>query len=131
MSKYPLARWSVSEEKLGASVWTRKISEGEGGGYYLYGWKRGTTQITVEELVEGVTKEERQWPVGKRSKYVTVDVIDIPESVRRPNDPHGQESEVAYLMFVDMKLRFGEIAEWILYGNDGKPVWFHHEVTGQ
>lgn len=129
MNKYPMARWSVSPGSVGASVWTRKLAEGEGGGYYLYRWGRNTNTIVVEELVQGTTKDERQWPVNKRSMYVQVGVISAPDGVHEL-DQRGQEIEVARIVFADMQDRFGEIAEWITYDTFGNPVWFHTEVVG-
>ncbi|MER6605719.1 hypothetical protein ABT282_07335 [Streptomyces sp. NPDC000927] len=124
MNRYPMARWSLSDVSVGASVWTRKVPEGEGGGYYLYAWGRGSDLITLKELVQGTTKKERRWPEGKRSMYVTLDEIPVRESVQ------GEEIGVARIIYADMRNRFGGISEWVTYGNDGKPVWFHDEVTG-
>jgi hypothetical protein len=122
---YPLGRWSLSDTSVGASVWTKEVPEGEGGGYYLYTWKRGADAVTVEELVEGTTKQERGR--DKRSEYVHVGEIPVPpmDSTRRDRD-----LAVARLIYKDMGDRFDSIAEWIPYGTDGRPVWFHDTVTG-
>lgn len=128
MSRYPKARWSVGAETLGVSVWTRKVPEGGGGGYYLYTWERTTDRITLEELVEGATRTERR--AGTRSAYVTLAVLPVPrEALRLKGDE--REVAVARLIHADLRERFGEIAEWIPYGGDGKPIWFHPAVTGR
>jgi hypothetical protein len=127
MSKYPKARWSAGCTSVGASVWTRQVPEGSGGGYYLYDWIQGADRITLEELAEGTTRTERR--AGKRSVYITLGEIPVPDSVRR-QDRRGREIGVAWIMYADMRQRFGKIAEWIPYGNDGKPVWFHKDVVG-
>lgn len=129
MGRYPKARWSVSEGSVGASVWTRQIPEGSGGGYYLYEWARGDLSITVQELVEGTTMLERQWPVSKRSSYAELRRIEVPAEVLDA-DARAQEEAVARLIFADMQKRFEEIQEWITYGSDGQPIWFHETVTG-
>ena len=126
MTDYPLGRWFVNDTSVGASIHTRKIPEGEGGGYYLYGWKRGAPQITVDELVEGTTREERR--DGARSAYATLESIPVPEELHG-QDARQQELSVARLIHAAMIKRFGAIAEWITYGSDGRPVWFHTEVV--
>lgn len=122
--EYPLARWSLSENGIGASLWTREIPEGSGGGYYLYGWQRGSSVITLEELTEGATERERR--NGKRSVYVTLGTIPVPDSIRGQGR-RDQEKEIARLILADAQ-QFGNIAEWIPYGSDGKAVWFHDEI---
>lgn len=129
MSGYPMARWWVSPTSLGASVWTKKIERGGGGGYYLYGWECGSPLVTVEELLEAATTEELKRPVAKRSTYVQVGTVAVPRAVHEL-EWQGQEIEIARLIFADARERFGEIAEWITYDNLGKPVWFHSEVVG-
>lgn len=128
MSGYPKARWSVSGKSVGASVWTRRLKEGEGGGYYLYVWKRGAETVELTERVQGTTQDERQWPVNKRSVYVACGTLSVPPAARE-RDVRDQERAVATLIYADMRKRFGEIAEWIPYDNSGKAVWFHKEVT--
>ena len=128
MSNYPLGRWSPDDTSIGASVWKREIPEGEGGGYYLYKWQRGASVLTVEELVEGVTKRERHR--GERSRYVQVGSIPIPPEVAAL-DRAGQELGVARIMYADMRKRFGGIAEWITYDNAGRAVWFHDKVIAE
>lgn len=128
MNGYPKARWSPGEGSLMASVWTRNLAEGEGGGYYLYTWQRGTSQISLEELAEGTTRSERR--AGLRSRYVTLAVLEVPDSVSGL-ERADQEIAVARIIHADLRERFGEMAEWIDYGGDGKPVWFHESVTGQ
>lgn len=129
MSRYPKARWSTGETSMGASVWTRQIPEASGGGYYLYEWARGAASIAVRELLQAATKEERQWPVGKRSTYAELDHIAVPAEVLRA-DVREQEETIARLIYADMQERFEEIQEWITYGSDGQPIWFHETVTG-
>lgn len=124
-----MGRWSPSDIKVGAMVWTRRLSEGEGGGYYLYSWQRGARQATVEELVEGTTKLEREQQ-GKRSRYVTVGSVSISAEVAAL-DKRGQELGVARLLYADMRERFGGITEWITHDNFGRPVWFHHKVISE
>lgn len=130
MSTYPKARWSVSTASVGASVWTRKLEDraGEGGGYYLYKWDRTSSVILLEELVSAAGKEARQWPYGERSDYVTVDTIPVTAAMLE-QDETGRELYAAQIIHADMMERFGPMAEWIGYGNDGKPVWFHQLVT--
>lgn len=132
MPKYPHGRWSVSEKKVGASVWTRKLEDraGEGGGYYLYRWERGSRLVTVEELVSAAGKEARQWPINERSTYALVGEISVPAEIREL-DTAGQELSVARLMYADMRERFGEFAEWNPFDSGGRMVWFHHKVTGE
>lgn len=127
MSSYPKARWSVGPTALGASVWTQQVPEGGGGGYYLYKWERGANSVTVEELAQGATKEERRQ--GGRSVYAGVGSIPVPASVNTL-DKQRQEIEVARIIYADMRETFGEIADWITYDTFGNPVWFHKEVTG-
>ncbi len=128
MSKYPMARWSLSETRVGASVWTRKLGAGQGGGYYLYEWQRGASALVLRELVEGTTREERQFPVNKRSVYVDLAVIHVSEGIGN-GGAESQESGVARLIHTDITERFGPIAEWITYDNSGRPVWFHGMAT--
>ncbi|MFE0472623.1 hypothetical protein ACFW2V_13510 [Streptomyces sp. NPDC058947] len=130
MSKYPKARWTPGKDKVGASVWTQKVPEEGGGGYYLYGWERGTGHVVLEELVQASSKEERQWPIGKSSTYAWVGEISVPHSVHDLDWP-DQEIEVARLIYMDMRKRFPEIAEWITYDTFGDPVRFHEEVVGK
>lgn len=125
MRNYPLGRWSVNLTSVGASVWIKKISEGKGGGYYLYEWVRGADRITVRELLEGTTQDERR--DGKRSVYVSLEPVPVPEELHGW-DQHQQELGVARLIHTGMIERFGAIAEWIPYGSDGSPVWFHDEI---
>lgn len=129
MPQYPLARWSVGPASMGASVHTQKVSGNGGGGYYLYEWKRGAESVTLRELVQSVSKEERQWPIGKQSVYADTASVPVPASVLTL-DREDQEIAVARLIYADMQERFGEIAEWITYDIGGNPVWFHKEVTG-
>lgn len=130
MTGYPKGRWWVGEKETGASVWTRKLNEGDGGGYYLYGWERGADVITLKELVEASSREERQWPIGKPSVYAHLADIPVPGPVRTAN-AHLQELEVARLIFKDMRERFGEFAEWITYDTFGQAVWFHDKVINE
>lgn len=129
MSNYPKARWSPREGKVGASVWTQEVREEGGGGYYLYGWERGTPRVVLEELVQGVSREERQWPIGKRSTYAWVGEVSVPDSVHDLDWP-DQEVAVAKLIYADMRERFGEIAEWNSYDTSGRPVRYHQDVVG-
>ncbi|MCP9209552.1 hypothetical protein [Streptomyces cucumeris] len=129
MRKYPMGRWSPSDTSIGAMVWTRHVPEGEGGGYYLYSWQRGALQATVEELIEGTTKREREQQ-GKRSRYVQVDSVSIPAEVAAL-DKAGQELGVARMLYADMRERFGGIAEWVTYDTAGRPVWFHDRVINE
>lgn len=128
MTNYPLGRWSPTDTTVGASVWTRKLEEGKGGGYYLYEWKRAHAVIVLTELVEGTTREERQFPIGSRSVYAHLADIPVPGPVRKVN-ARLQDIGVARLIFADMRERFGGIAEWITYDNAGKRVWFHDKIT--
>ena len=129
MHEHPMARWSVRDKNVGASVWTREIPNepGEGGGYYLYTWDRTSRVFAVEELTEMVSK--RDLARGERSKYVTLEEIPVPDAVREA-DARGQELGIGRLIHADMVKRFGEIKEWITYDSFGNPVWFHDEVTG-
>lgn len=127
MSEYPMARWLPTDTSVGASLWTRELKEGEGGGYYLYDWKRGVSVITLRELVEGTTRAERQFPIGKRSGYVHLGDIPVPEPVRNAV-ARLQDIGVARIIVADMTERFGKVAEWITYDNAGKPVWFHDKI---
>lgn len=131
MGALPKARWHIGERNLGASVWTRQITDeaGDGGGYYLYDWARNTFEITLTELTHKVSKEERQGPGGKASTYMLVDTITVPADIREQNET-GRELYVAQLIHADMIRRFGVITEWIDYDSSGKKVWFHEVVTG-
>lgn len=129
MSKYPLARWSPGTDTFGASVWTRKVPEGEGGGYFLYTWKQGADSIAIEELAKGTTQDERRR--GARSVYVHTGDLPVPEAVRLLDSRREQDREVARIIYADMQQRFGEVAEWITYDTSGNSVWFHEEVTGK
>ena len=126
MSEYPKARWSPGDTSTGASVWTRAVPEGGGGGYYLYRWQRGSDVITLEELVTGTTQQERAR--GERSVYALLTSIPVPDAVREA-DARGQEVGTARLMYADMTERFGVPSSWIPYDGYGKPVWFHEEIT--
>lgn len=130
MGMYPKARWSVTETTVGASVWARKLDDraGEGGGYYRYTWDRGSLQIRVEEMLSAAGSAQRQFPYGERSAYQEVGSIDVPADIWEQNET-GRELYIGQLIFADMRERFGEIAEWIDYGNDGKKIWFHSTVT--
>lgn len=127
MTAYPLGRWSLQNGRVAASIHTREIPEGEGGGYYLYEYSCGDPRVLIQELAEGTTQDQRR--NGKRSTYVVVGYITVPGAVREMAN-RKQELPVARLIYADMRERFGSVAVWIPYGNDGRPVWFHKEVTG-
>jgi hypothetical protein len=125
--RYPMARWELWETSMGAGVHTRRVPEGEGGGYYRYEWGYGDSHIVLVELVQGTTKAQRE--NGVRARYAELDRIKVdPDAVR--DKARGDTQEVvARMIFADMKERFARIAEWIPYDSFGKRVWFHDRVT--